>query len=379
MSRWGVVSVGREDRDPAPSRNALLNAGAQARPTGPVRRPAGQAEPSWGRVLASTVKLAVLRRLRAAGLRRRHASGSRPWHTGRRWRLATLVLALAGAAVTVLWLTGGLTGAPSRAARVPAAGAGPPSVAAGAQGQAAAWIAGQVSGNAIVACDPGMCAALQEQGVAAGRLMPLRSAAASPRGAGVLVTSPPASGQLAGRYAPALIASFGSGGTRVEVRAVEPGGAPAYRAALRADLAARRAAGSQLLRNPRIRFTGPGAAQLRAGEVDTRLLATLAALASQYSFRVTAFGDAAPGAPVLFREVSITGIGRGLPAALAMVRAQNPPYLPAHAAVVGQAGLSIEFAAPSPLGLLSPVLDADSPRPAVGPRGGFPLGWAHIR
>ena len=329
-----------------------------------MRRPPSEAEPSWGRVLASTVKLAVLRRLRSAGLRRRRAGGSRRWPARRRWRFATLVLALAGAAVIVLWLTGGLTGTPSRAARVPAAGAGQPSAAAGAQGQAAAWIAGQVSGNAIVACDPGMCAALQEQGVAAGRLMPLRSAAASPRGAGVLVTSPPASGQLAGRYAPALIASFGSGGNRVEVRAVEPGGASAYRAALRADLAARRAAGSQLLRNPRIRFTGPGAAQLRAGEVDTRLLATLAALASQFSFRVTEFGDASPGAPVLFREVSITGVGRGVAAALAMIRAQNPPYLPAHAAAVGQTGLSIEFAAPSPLGLLSPVLDADSPRPA---------------
>ena len=329
-----------------------------------MRRPAGQAEPSWGRVLASTVKLAVLRRLRAASLRRWRASGSRLRPARRRWRLATLVLALAGAAVTVLWLSGGLTGTPSRAPLVPAAGAGPPSVAAGAQGQAAAWIAGQVSGNAIVACYPGMCAALQEQGVAAGRLMPLRSAAASPRGAGVLVTSPPVSGQLAGRYAPALIASFGSGGTRVEVRAVEPGGESAYRAALRADLAARRAAGSQLLRNSRIRFTGPGAAQLRAGDVDTRLLATLASLASQYSFRVTEFGDASPGAPVLFREVSITGVGRGVAAALAMIRAQSPPYLPAHATVVGQTGLSIEFAAPSPLGLLSPVLDADSPRPA---------------
>ena len=378
MSRRGVVSVGREDHDPAPSRDVLLNAGALTRPAGPERRPATQAEPSWGRVLASTVKLAVLRMLRAAGLRWRGATGSRRWPARRRWRLATLVLALGGVAVIVLWLSGGLAGTPSRAARVPAAGTGPPSVAAGAQAQAAAWIAGQVSGNAIVACDPGMCAALQEQGVAAGRLMPLRSAAASPRGAGVLVTSPPVSGQLAGRYAPTLIASFGSGGSRVEVRAVEPGGAPAYHAALRADLAARKAAGSQLLRNSHIRFTGPGAAQLRAGEVDTRLLATLATLAAQYSFRVTGFGDAAPGAPVLFRQVAITGIGRGLPAALAMVRAQNPPYLPAHAGVAGQTGLSIEFAAPSPLGLLSPVLDAGSPRPAAA-GGGFPVERATIR
>ena len=152
MSRRGVVSVGREDRDPAPSRNVLLNPGALARPAGPVRRPARQAEPSWGRVLASTVKLAVARRLRAGGPRRRRASGSRPWHTRGRWRLATLVVALAGAAVTVLWLAGGLAGTSSRAARVPAAGAGPQSAAAGAQAQAAAWIAGQVSGNAIVAC-----------------------------------------------------------------------------------------------------------------------------------------------------------------------------------------------------------------------------------
>ena len=278
----------------------------------------------------------------------------------------------------VLWLTGGLTGASSRAPRAPAAGAGPASPAPGAQARAAAWITAQVSGNAMIACYPRMCAALQEQGVAAGRLMPLQSAAAGPLGASVLVTSPPTSGQIAGEYAPALIASFGSGGNRVEVRAVEPGGISAYRAALRADLAVRKAAGFQLLRNPRIRFTGPGAAQLRASEVDTRILATLAALASQYAFRVTTFGDAAPGAPVLFRAVTITGIGRGLSAALAMIRAQNPPYLPAHAAVTGQTGLSIEFAAPSPLGLLSPVLETDSPSPAAA-GGAFPPRVALVR
>ena len=62
------------------------------------------------------------------------------------------------------------------------------------QARAAGWIAGQVSGNAVIACDPGMCAALQEQGVAAGRLMPLRSAAASPLGASVLAISPSAAG-----------------------------------------------------------------------------------------------------------------------------------------------------------------------------------------
>jgi hypothetical protein len=224
-----------------------------------------------------------------------------------------------------------------------------------AQAQAAAWIAGQVSTSAIIACDPGLCRVLQDQGIAPGRLMPLR-AAGGPLGADVLVTAGSVGGQLATRYAPARIASFGSGGGQVEVFAVPSGGMAAYQTALRADLAARRAAGSQLLRNPRIRFTGTGAAELRAGRVDTRLLATLAVLASQYSFQVSALGDPAPGAPVLFREVVITGIGHARSGALAMVHGQEPPYVPAHVTAVGQTGLSIEFALPSPLGLLSPVL-----------------------
>ena len=326
--------LGLEDRNPVPSRNAALSAGVLTRP-----------EPSWGRVLVNTVRVAVSWRLQAADLGRRRAGGPWPWRAHWRWRVGVFVLALAGAAVTVLWLTSGLIGTPSPAARVPAPGADPASAAA-AQARAAAWVAGQVSGSAIIACYPGMCAALQEQGVAAGRLMPLWSAAASPLGASVLVTTPSAGGQQADRYAPALIASFGSGDARVEVRVIEPGGAAAYRAALRADLAARTAAGDQLLQDPHIRFTGPDAARLRAGQVDARLLATIAALASQYAFRVTAFGDAAPGAPVLFRAVSITGIGRGLAAALTMVRAQTPPYLPAYAAVTGRQALAL----PAPAG-----------------------------
>jgi hypothetical protein len=367
ISRLGVVRVGRED-DHAPIPH-VQNTVALPKSAGQVRSLASRSQPSWGRVLVNTVESAVSRRLRADGRTRWRASGSRPWHARWHWRLLALALASVGVVVIALWQVGDLVGTSPRAPRVPSAGA---------QARAAAWITAQVSGDAMVACYPRMCAALQEQGVAAGRLMPLRSAAASPLGASVLVTSGSAGGQLASRYAPALIASFGSGGTRVEVRAVEPGGVSAYRAALRADIAARRAAGSQLLRNPRIRFTGPGAAQLRASEVDTRLLATLATLASQYSFRVTAFGDAAPGAPLLFRAVTISGIGRSLSAALAMVRAQNPPYLPARIALAGRTGLSIEFAAPSPLGLLSPVLDADTPRPAAA-GGAFPPRLALFR
>jgi hypothetical protein len=322
---------------------------------------------SAGRVSRNRFGLRT-RQLRTRQLRAGHLRRPVAW----RWRLPALLLALALVAMAVLRVTGVFTGTASAVTRAaspgssPAGHAGPHGTSSAAlaatRSQAAAWIAAQVSGSAIIACYPDMCAALQAEGVTAGRLMPLPTGAASPLGAGLLVTSPSVRSPLADEYAPALIASFGSGDARIEVRAAEPGGAAAYQAALRADLAARSSAGSQLLRNRRIQFTARDAAQLRAGEVDSRLLATLASLAAQYSFRVTAFGDASPGAQVLFREVAIARAGRNgtadLTAAQAIARAQAPPYLPARAAVQsvgGQPALSIEFAAPSPLGLLTRV------------------------
>jgi hypothetical protein len=150
------------------------------------------------------------------------------------------------------------------------------------------------------------------------------------------------------------------------------GGAAAYAAALRADRAARLSAGSELLQNRRITFTRQAAAQLRAGDVDSRLLVTLAAMSARSSFRVAGFGDTSPGARVLFRAVAITGGGRAGPAGLAIARAtvsaQGPPYQPARVSVTqpsaGPATLRIEFAAPAPLGLLTPVLTVD-PQPAA--------------
>jgi hypothetical protein len=353
-------------------------------------------EPSWARVLATTIELWISRRLRSAGFRPRRVpgqpnrNGSRQpaghprERTARRWQWAGLALALMLVVVAVLQFTGVFTRTAAPGERVPTRGSSPaasahsagahrpsgrPAVTA-AQSEAAVWIAGQVSGDAIIACDPVMCAALQAQGITAGRLLPLRAGPGDPVGADVLVTSHLAGGQLAEKYAPAVIASFGSGSSRIDVRAIVPGGSAAYASALRADLAARQGAGSQLLRNERILVTTQDAAQLRAGEVDSRLLATLAALSSQYSLRVTGFGDAAPGAAVLFRAVTIT-VGRSasdLSAALASLHAQHPPYLPAYATIIhpagGQPALSIQFAAPSPLGLLSAVLSVYS-QPAL--------------
>jgi len=345
-----------EDTHQPASPDIVLNVGAS-----PASVPV---EPSWGRVLATTIKVWVWWRLRPVGSGKAQPAAPR-------WRLAALlVLALAVIAAAAMQFSGAFTRTAATAARVPSAAgntgtAGISSGAAAPRAEAAAWIADQVSADAIVACDPAMCAALLARGVSAGRLMSLPAGAADPHGATVMVTSTSAGSQLAMQYAPAVIASFGSGETRIEVRAAEPGGPAAYQAALRADLAARRSAGSQLLRNGRIQFTAADAAQLRAGVVDSRLLATLAALASQHTFRVTVFGDASPGAPVLFRQVTITSAApgdgtAGLAAAAAVARQQAPPYLPSHVALVrlaaGQVALIIEFAAPSPLGLLAAVL-----------------------
>jgi len=328
------------DNHLAPPASTLLNIGP--------RRPA-TSEPSWGRVLATTVKLWVLR--------------------ARGWQAVAVVAAAAVVTAAALAASGVFAGTAAPAGRARVTGATSPAKAvtrptappAGvAQTAVAAWIAGQLSSDAIIACDPAMCAALQARGITAGRLMPLKPGSPNPQGATVVVTSAPADGQVAA-YAPAVIASFGSGSTRIDVRAAEPGGAASYEAAQRADLAARMSAGSQLLRNNRIHFTPQDAVQLRAGEVDARLLATLAALSSQYSFTVTAFGDASPGVAALYRAVTITGDGKngaaGLGPALALIRAQVPPYLPAQASIVSPATLVIEFAAPSLMGLLTAVLD----------------------
>jgi hypothetical protein len=209
-----------------------------------------------------------------------------------------------------------------------------------------------------------VCTALGAHGVAPSRLLSLPPSASGAPGADIVVASPSIHTWLSAD-APALLASVGSGASLIEVRAVYPGGPAAYQAALRSDLAARRSAGAQLMHSRRIEVAAEGAGQLATGEVDTRLLATLAVLASQHSWRVIAFGDASPGVPLTeapYRQVIIAAAGgrggtAGLAPTLAVLRAQRGTYQPAQVAIVrlpgGQAGLRIDFAAPSPLGLLA--------------------------
>jgi len=325
-------------------------------PHGGARR----SEPSWPTVIATTIRLWVDRHP-VAGLK----------ITG--WRLlalvacAVLAISAAVAAVVVGTTAGTTAGSPAR----PQAASGGSQIsvslqaATAARTTAAGWIAGQVSPSAIIACDPAMCTALQASGVAAGRLLVLGPSASDPLGSDLVIATPALRSQfgarLAGVYAPVVIASFGSGAARIDIRAVAADGTAAYDSALAADRSARIAAGEQLIGNHRIGMTAAAATVLRAGQVDPRLLAMLAALAAQQPLRILTFGDPSPGASaaVPLRSVELAPAKAGTQAAarlqsmLSFLQAQRSPFLPATAALVHQSALSVEYAAPSPLGLLS--------------------------
>jgi hypothetical protein len=318
-------------------------------------------------VLATTVRL---------WLRRRRRWARQLWPARPAWRVAIGVALAAVVFVTggvIVELSGSGQGKPtaSRPSGGTGGGAGALAAAEAARQQAVAWVARQASTDAVVACDPAMCAALQAGGVPAGRLQVLTPARADPLGSDLVVATPATRDQfgarLAGVYAPVTLAAFGSGAARIDVRVVAPDGAAAYRAQFGADLRARRAAGATLLHNHSIHVAGAARAALANGEVDARLLVTLAALSHLHPVEIVKFGGSGPGASagVPLRSADITGAmppGGGRPASLASLRAffraQWTPYLPPSLETVRitprRTVLSVEYRVPCPLGLLGP-------------------------
>ena len=249
---------------------------------------------------------------------------------------------------------------PGRAA--PPAGQTPLSQAVQIRTQAAAWVVSQVGAGTVLSCDPAMCAVLVQHGIPAGNLLVLGPGSTDPLGSAVVLATPAVrnmfGSRLASVYAPDTLASFGAGQAQIDVRVVAPNGTAAYLTALAAEVRARQAAGLQLIGDPRVAVTPAARAALAAGLVDARLLITLAALAANQPVRITGFGDAGPGASPgqPWRSVQLEADGAAGSNMLAFARAQRPPYLPARAGLsrgpAGHTVLAIQFAAPSPLGLL---------------------------
>ena len=117
--------------------------------------------------------------------------------------------------------------------------------------------------------------------------------------------------------------------------------------------------GSQLLRNKQIVVSAQARAALAKGRVDSRLLATLAALSARHSVRILAFGDANPGAgpgiPLRSADLATDRAAELSPAAyrrwlVSFLRAQRAEYRASSITVRQAPGgtiVRVEFAAPS--------------------------------
>jgi hypothetical protein len=355
-----------DEASPVPPRQGTPELAAKALPArgedsflppvspGAPQSPA-QAEPSWAAVLATTARLWVQRRARGSDA------------TRRRRRLPVLI-----AVVLVLAATGTLVIALARHGRAgshPGAagdpGAGAVATAAAVRSQTAGWVASQVARDEIISCDPVMCAALHSRGFPAANLLQIMPGRPDPLGAELVVATAAVRHQFGARlatvYAPEVIASFGTGQSRIEIRMIPAEGAAAFRSRLSSDERAARTQEAQILGNRKIRVSPEAGAALKGGYVDERILATLAILAQEHPLHVIAFGDANPGADpgVPLRSVDLAGTDRaaGLsPAAyqhwlLSFLHAQRAEYLAtsitAERAANGRTVVDVEFAAPS--------------------------------
>jgi len=313
-------------------------------------------EPSWPAVAATTFRLWLQRHGKGGGRR-----------TSRRQRgvlVLSAIAAMALGALVTLAFTQQRAQAPTPRPSNPAQNT--PSqlaIALANRDQAAAWIAAQVLPGTDIECDTLMCAALQAAGVSAGNLLVMQTTTQDPMGATVVVATPAVRNQfgslLDSVYAPQLLAQFGTGPERIEIRYVAPDGTAAFESSLAPDRAARISWGGQLLSNKHVQASASARSALLAGNVDPRLLITLSALAGEMPVRLVAFDDASPGAAVPLRGAEL---GASVPAGLSAIQAflvvQRSQYKPSQVGKIeiagGQSVVTVQYDAPGWMGLSGP-------------------------
>jgi hypothetical protein len=241
--------------------------------------------------------------------------------------------------------------------------------AADARAAAASWVAQQVSRSIKVSCDSVMCAALRARGFPSCQLLMLGSASQVPTTSAVVVETPAVlrlfGSSLATAFAPAVLASFGSGPSLVTVRVIASGGAAGYQRDLGKDLKARKTAGSALLGDSLISLPLLAEHQLSAGLVDSRLVLALADLAGHQPITIVQFGTDGPGVsaelPLRFvdlaEDVKASHLGRAAYAKavrdfLAQVKVGYRPVSISNVPLPdGDPGLRVTVSAPNPLGV----------------------------
>jgi hypothetical protein len=348
-----------EERPGGQDRREVGTTSPEKVPVGRVNTQASRSEAQahWKKALARPPKPALPKALVPPSAPSRPQELASP----RRWMALGVILAV------VLFSAGSLAFVLTRHAPTAAARTGY-RFRASAEVHAASWVASQVNRAATISCDQVMCQALEKRGVPAASLLELRTGQADPLRSGVIVSTA-AIRKLIGSEvvtadAPAVIASFGSGSTRIEVREIAQRGAAAYFSALSKDIRERKASGTSLLANPRITVSPTASRQLAAGQVDSRLQVVIAALAAKQPVSIVAFGDLGPGASpgIPFRGAYLAGTG-GTAAQVqsmsAFLHGQHGHYVVGHIHPERLAGgrnvLLIEFTAPSPPGLLGPL------------------------
>jgi predicted Ser/Thr protein kinase len=231
--------------------------------------------------------------------------------------------------------------------------------------RAITWILQQVSRAVVVSCDSQVCADLVQRGFLNVEILGPESP--DPLGSSLVVATAAIRAQFGSRlasvYAPAVIASFGSGNARIEIREMYSGGTAALRTALQAGLQARKTSDAEILANSHVTVSAVARGQLLSGDIDPRLAALIAAITAAYPVRIVDFGDEGPGGgpASLLRSMDLaTHVSAAHLAApayvswiLTLLKVQRAEYVPASTRPVtlpgGQTVLRIEFAAPSPL------------------------------
>jgi hypothetical protein len=216
-----------------------------------------------------------------------------------------------------------------------------------------------------VACDPQVCADLQSKRFPGANLLWITPQSNDPLVAGLVVSTAAVRAQfrdrLANVWAPAVIAAFGSGNARIEIRLEYPGGAKSYNAVQGKYLDARKLRDDQLLTNRSVTLSVKARAQLRSGEIDPRLPELIATMVHFYPLRIVDFGSQSPGGgpASLLRSMDLatTNPPAGLTPSKyiswmrSFVNAQRSLYHSALSQITlptGQA-VRIGFGAPSPL------------------------------
>jgi hypothetical protein len=226
--------------------------------------------------------------------------------------------------------------------------------------QAAAWVAQQVSSSVQVSCDPSMCSQLKANGVR--NVLALEPKAPEPAGTIVVATALVRSEfSDVATYAPGVIASFGTGSGRIDIRQASQGGPAAFEKALRTDQQERKTVENTLANSLQIVASSQARKQLADGQVDSRLGTLIEGMATELPqpVHILSFGDLAPGATagLPLRSAKLVGSLPALRALLAFALGQKGDYCPSYTDLT-KAGkqhvLVVEFNAPILLGLFSP-------------------------